>query len=263
MADACGNGRCYQWYEQLTITKQRTADAYPMTQYTLPGSPEVAVILRRSARAKRLSLRVSRLKGTVTLTVPKFARDHEARGFVEEKADWIRKHLSDIPQPMVATLGAVVPVAGQDRLIAEKLGLRKIRLVDGAIQVPMGCSCVPARVSGLLKTLARDRLSAASDYYAAQLGRDYTTLTLRDTRSRWGSCSSEGRLMYSWRLIMAPAAVLDYVAAHEVAHLQEMNHGAGFWHLVEEMMPSYQTHRAWLRHHGESLHRFQFTNPAH
>lgn len=242
---------------------QRTANAPPMTQYTLPGSPEVTVILRRSARAKRLSLRVSRLKGTVTLTVPKFARDGEARGFVEEKADWIRKHLSDIPQPMAATLGSSLPVAGIDRFIVEHPGLRKLRLTDDAIQVPVGCKSVPARVSGLLKTLARDRLSAASDHYAAQLGRGYSTITLRDTRSRWGSCSSDGRLMYSWRLIMAPVAVLDYVAAHEVAHLQEMNHGQGFWQLVEDMMPNYQTHRKWLRLHGETLHRFQFTDPGH
>ncbi len=90
-----------------------------------------------------------------------------------------------------------------------------------------------ARVQAWLKTRARDRLAAASDHYAAQLGRPYTRLTLRDTRSRWGSCSAQGGLMYSWRLIMAPPDVLDYVAAHEVAHLAEMNHSPAFWAVVD------------------------------
>ena len=109
-----------------------------------------------------------------------------------------------------------------------------------------------------MRLRARDDLAAASDFYAAEVGKTYSKISLRDTRSRWGSCSSKGVLMYSWRLIMAPTDVLRYVAAHEVAHLVEMNHSQAFWDVVADVMPDYQVHRKWLRTHGNTLHRVVF-----
>jgi predicted metal-dependent hydrolase len=114
------------------------------------------------------------------------------------------------------------------------------------------------RVKAFMKLQARDALAAASDRYAAAVGKSYARLSLRDTRSRWGSCSSQGVLMYSWRLIMAPPQVLDYVAAHEVAHLVEMNHSQAFWDVVEDIFPNHKPCRKWLREHGDKLHRVQF-----
>ena len=114
------------------------------------------------------------------------------------------------------------------------------------------------RTAAYLKTLARDRLAAASDDYAAQIGRKVTRLTLRDTRSRWGSCAHDGALMYSWRLIMAPPPVLTYVAAHEVAHMVEMNHSDAFWDVVNQLYPGWQAQRKWLHAHGRDLHAYQF-----
>jgi predicted metal-dependent hydrolase len=113
-------------------------------------------------------------------------------------------------------------------------------------------------IQAFLRTLARDRLAAASDRYAAALGRPYGKITLRDTRSRWGSCTSQGDLMYSWRLIMAPPAVLDYVAAHEVAHLERMDHSPAFWNIVARLCPDHARHRDWLRTEGTALHRVRF-----
>ncbi len=107
--------------------------------------------------------------------------------------------------------------------------------------------------------MARDRLVAACDGHAARLGRGYRSLTLRDTRSRWGSCSAAGGLMFSWRLILAPPEILDYVAAHEVAHLAEMNHSPAFWRVVAGLCPDYARHRAWLRKHGQTLHAYDFS----
>ena len=105
---------------------------------------------------------------------------------------------------------------------------------------------------------ARDRLAGACDDYAALLGKPYARITLRDTRSRWGSCTSDGRLMFSWRLIMTPPEVLDYVAAHEVAHLAQMNHSPAFWAEVTRIYGDYQAPRQWLRDHGGGLHRYRF-----
>ena len=118
------------------------------------------------------------------------------------------------------------------------------------------------RLQRYLRELARDRLAAASDLYAARLGCGYTSLTLRDTRSRWGSCSSTGGLMYSWRLILAPPEILNYVAAHEVAHLQEMNHSRAFWAAVEKIHGDYRAQRRWLQSEGNALHRYRFDESA-
>jgi len=128
------------------------------------------------------------------------------------------------------------------------------------ISVPNRSRAVGAQVKGMLKSLARDHLALASDCYAHRVGRPYQGLRLRDTRSRWGSCTSDGYLMYSWRLIMAPPEVLDYVAAHEVAHLVEMNHSKAFWSLVSDIYGDYQEPRNWLRKSGNHLHRYDFNS---
>ncbi|MEN8893803.1 MAG: M48 family metallopeptidase, partial [Planktotalea arctica] len=117
---------------------------------------------------------------------------------------------------------------------------------------------IGARTQACLKLRARDRLAQASDHYAGKMGKPYTRLTIRDTRSRWGSCSSAGALMYSWRLILCPPEVLDYVAAHEVAHLAEMNHSSAFWDTVTRLHGPYTAPRNWLRTHGSSLHSYRF-----
>ncbi len=228
-----------------------------MQKLFLHGDPPVEITLRRTARARRMSLRVSQLDGKVTLTAPPGVRDRSLRGFVDEKADWIRKHLADHGTSELVGYGSFLPVEGEMvELVAGKS--RAPSLAEGRMQVPGPDARVAARVAGFLKVRARERLSAASDRYAAMVGRSYGRMSIRDTRSRWGSCSCQGNLMYSWRLIMAPPEVLDYVAAHEVAHLREMNHGPAFWALVEQISPDYRDPRAWLRRNGAGLHRFRF-----
>ncbi|MFZ5963404.1 M48 family metallopeptidase [Thalassococcus sp. BH17M4-6] len=228
-----------------------------MGDVTLPGNPPIAVILRRSARARRLSLRLSQLDGRVTLTLPRRLPEREALAFLREKEPWLRGHLAARCADVQVGPGALLPVAGRDRRILPAEG-RSLRLTDDALLVPGPEARIAARVQGWLKAQARDRLAAASDRYAGLLGRPYTKLTLRDTRSRWGSCSSTGGLMYSWRLILTPPEVLDYVAAHEVAHLAEMNHSPAFWSTVTQLYGDWHAPRRWLREHGAGLHRYRF-----
>lgn len=230
-----------------------------MGHHVLPGNPPIPVVLRRSARARRISLRVSGLDGRVVLTVPKRVRDAEALDFAHEKADWIRSHLSQQPDMVPVANGTLIPVEGQMRRI-EAIPGRRVQLAEGRLGVPGPDSGVAARLTGYLRELARDRLVAASDLYAGRLGRPYAGVTLRDTRSRWGSCSSRGGLNYSWRLIMAPPDVLAYVAAHEVAHLAQMNHSPAFWDAVEQIHGPYDHPRRWLRQNGSQLHRYRFTD---
>jgi predicted metal-dependent hydrolase len=224
-----------------------------MTQYQIPGEPPIPLLLRRSARARRISLRVSQLDGRVTLTLPARLPEAEALDFAREKEAWIRRHLSK--QPPVWTLkdGAQLPIEGT---------LRTLRLSDDkGIHLDPDILSLHrdkpgSQLQRYLKALARDRFAEATDHYARKLGRHPSRITLRDTRSRWGSCSSQGALMFSWRLILAPTDVLRYVAAHEVAHLKEMNHSPAFWGQVDRLFGSHERQRQWLRTRGPELHRY-------
>ncbi|MEL6206064.1 MAG: SprT family zinc-dependent metalloprotease [Pseudomonadota bacterium] len=228
-----------------------------MEHIDLDGAPPVRVHVRQSARARRMSLRVSRLDGRVTLTVPRGIRLHPARAFATEKAAWIRAQLAGLPGREGVELGTLLPVEGREVGVVSD-ARTAYRPDSGQITVSRRVRAVGPAVAGVLKAVARERLAQASDRYAASLGRRYTRLVLRDTRSRWGSCSSEGVLMYSWRLILAPPEVLEYVAAHEVAHLAEMNHGPRFWAEVARLYPGHAAERRWLRDQGETLHRWRF-----
>ncbi|MFK7879810.1 M48 family metallopeptidase [Roseobacter sp.] len=228
-----------------------------MSNMYLPGDPPISLTLRRSRRARRISLRISQLDGRVTLTLPDRVPEREAMAFACEKEAWIRKHLAARGTDVIVGLGAMVPVGGRLHEVVAGSG-RKVSFEVGRVAVPGAPERVGPRLAGDLKTLARARLSESSDHYAAKLGKSYTAMTLRDTRSRWGSCTSQGRLMYSWRLILAPPEVLDYVVAHEVAHLAQMNHAPVFWREVERIYGDYKEPRSWLRKKGGDLHRYRF-----
>lgn len=223
----------------------------------LPGPPPIRVTLKPLARSRRFSLRVSQADGQVTLTLPLRARQAEALAFVQAQEGWIRAALARMPQVTAVGLGSDLPVEGQLLRVTPGSG-RSVRVEGDALIVPGDPAQVPTRVATWLKLRARDRLVAASDHYAAQIGRQVTQVTLRDTRSRWGSCTSNSALMYSWRLIMAPPRVLDYVAAHEVAHMLEMNHSPQFWAVVERLFPGWQAERRWLKTQGGALQSIRF-----
>ncbi|WP_281826950.1 M48 family metallopeptidase [Jannaschia rubra] len=222
----------------------------------VPGAPDLLVLLRRSARARRMSLRVGRSDGLVTLSLPRRMSLADARAFVAQQADWIARHVAAAPAPRRVAIGGTLPLLGREVPVVAGSG-RAARFTGEAIAVPDD-GHAGARVRALLRTLARTHLSAAVDRHAAVLGRAPARMTLRDTRSRWGSCSSRGDLMFSWRLVMAPLDVLDYVAAHEVAHLAHMDHSARFWAQVAALMPDYAPRRAWLRAEGAALHAVDF-----
>lgn len=224
----------------------------------LPGAPPVEVLLKPSTRTRRLSLRISRLDGRVTLSLPTGLRRSEAEAFVAEKAEWIRGHLADVPDEIAPMPGGTLLFEGRSLSIVAA-PRRSVTLTNTGIEVPeRQVETTPARVAAFLKHHARERLVEASERHAAAIGRQPGRITLRDTRSRWGSCSHEGNLMYSWRLVMAPPPVLDYVAAHEVAHMVHMDHSSAFWAQVEALFPDHRAQRRWLRENSSLLHRYRF-----
>ncbi|TNC74895.1 M48 family metallopeptidase [Rubellimicrobium roseum] len=227
-----------------------------MQDHILPGDPPVAVSLRRSARARRLSLRISGTDGRVTLTLPLRARLGDGLAFLQEREGWLRDHLAQAPSLIHPAFGGTIPFEGRDLLLCPA-PIRAVRLDGDRLLLPPEPDRLPARLGAFLRGAARDRLATACDRHAARIGRRVTRLTLRDTRSRWGSCTTEGHLMFSWRLVLAPPPVLDYVAAHEVAHLERMDHSPAFWAVVGRICPGYEGPRNWLRAHGAALHRLR------
>lgn len=227
-----------------------------VTTHILPGNPPVEVVLRRNARAKRFSLRVSRADGRVSLSLPVWAPQAEALAFLSAREQWVREHLDSAPPVARAQIGADLPICGIPRPIVAGGG-RSARFEEGQLEVPSGARQGP-RLKALLTAMARERLTASVARHTASIGHRPGRITLRDPRSRWGSCSAKGDLMFSWRLIMAPPEVLNYVAAHEVAHLVEMNHSAQFWALCRQLDPKTDTHRTWMRQHGAELLAWRF-----
>ncbi|MEM1272910.1 MAG: SprT family zinc-dependent metalloprotease [Pseudomonadota bacterium] len=228
--------------------------------HVLPGDPPIEVLLRRSTRARRFSLRVSRADGRVSLSLPVWAAEDEALDFLRTRETWLRGHVSAAPKQKRPVLGGMFPIFGTDRPILPGPG-RAARFDGKVIRVPNGPQLGP-RLRVLLRALARERLARAVASHAESLGRGYGRITLRDPRSRWGSCTSNGNLMFSWRLVMAPPEILDYVAAHEVAHLVEMNHSDRFWKLCHQLCPATPEHRIWLRQEGPQLQSWSFDGTA-
>lgn len=195
----------------------------------------LAVRLRRSPRARRMTLRVPRDGSGAVLTLPVGVPLAEGQDFARSRRDWLRAAVGRLPLRQAAVPGAALPVEGR-ALILTPAPVRRAQVQDDRLLIPEGRPA-GAVAAAWLKHLAMLRLRVACDRFAKVLGRPYAAIALRDTRSRWGSCTHDGRLMFSWRLAMAPPVVLDYVAAHEVAHLAHMDHSARFWAQVEALMP--------------------------
>jgi predicted metal-dependent hydrolase len=227
------------------------------TVLTLDES-EVPVRLRVIPRARRFTLRLEPDGGGAVLTLPPGVPITEARMFLMRQSDWLARALARHPGRTAVGIGTKLPVAGRRVEVALCAGPRRPPRIEADRLLVAGAGAPGPRIAAWLKLRARDALVPAARRYSAMLGREVTAVTLRDTRSRWGSCTSTGRLAFSWRLAMAPPDVLDYVAAHEAAHLVEMSHAPRFWAVVEKLMPDYRPRRAWLKREGRALHSFSF-----
>jgi predicted metal-dependent hydrolase len=214
-----------------------------------------AVSIRVSPRARRVGLRIDAAERKVEVILPRGVAVKTGLRFLDAKRAWVTARLEALPQPVLFVEDAVVPVLGVPHRIRRELdpAAPPVRIVDGEIRVRGDPAHLARRVRDHLITLAGAEIAPRARRLAAQIGRDIARINLRDTKSRWGSCSGTGNLSFSWRLIFAPEPVLDYVVAHEVAHLIEMNHGPRFWRLVETLTPDAAGPRAWLKRHRARL----------
>ncbi|WPZ35736.1 SprT family zinc-dependent metalloprotease [Thalassobaculum sp. OXR-137] len=223
---------------------------------------EIPVPVRRSARARRMLLRVDPVRGGPELVLPAGAKIDAARTFATKNLGWLRARLAHLPARTAFVSGATVPILGRPHLIRhrpdQRGGVWRVEDPDGSVELHVSGTAehLPRRLTDFLKGEARRTVGPRAKLHAEALGRKVGRVTVRDTATRWGSCSSRGDLSFSWRLVLAPEEVLDYVVAHEAAHLVEMNHSDRFWALVELLMPDYKRPRTWLKRHGSKLHAY-------
>jgi predicted metal-dependent hydrolase len=220
------------------------------------------VRLRRHRQARRYTLRIDAASREVVLTMPPRGSVKEAKEFAQKHGGWIAARLKRLPEATPFAHGMEVPLRGEPHRIVHRRGVRGTVWIETEAT---GCRvlCVAGepphldrRVGDFLKREAQRDLDAASRRYAAKLGVPIKRIAVRDQSSRWGSCSNTGVLSFSWRLILAPPFVLDYLAAHEVSHLLELNHSLRFWRLVKRLYPDVERAKVWLDANGTDLHRY-------
>jgi predicted metal-dependent hydrolase len=218
--------------------------------------------LVRHARATRLTLRIERGGAGLRVTVPPKTPAHEVDRFLHRQREWLEARVEKLPENPVVRPGAKLPIRGVPHLIVHEGGRGTVSLRQGTsgpeIVVHGDIRFLPRRLADFLKAEAKKELSALVARHAAAVGRKPQAIRFRDTVSRWGSCTAQGALSFSWRIMMAPPTVIDYLAAHEAAHLREMNHGEKFWALCRDLCPRTDEAKAWLKRNGAALQAIGF-----
>lgn len=230
-------------------------DALP--DFLQVGEELLPLVIRRHKSAKRICLRYNPTDHAISLTLPRHTRVNDGLLFLMQKSEWLIETLRDMPTKKQIKPGVVIPLLGKRvRMKHDETLTRKWIVKDDVLYVGGPRDEFAERVTEALKKIASVTLTNLAVRDASRIGRKLARVTVRDTRSRWGSCSSTARLSFSWRLIFAPREVMEYVVAHEVAHLRHMNHSKAFWNAVESICPDYEAAKDWLKLHGKDLYRF-------
>ena len=228
----------------------------PAPRGALAPSAQIPVRWRPSTRARRVSLRICPREGAVVVTLPPRSGRRAGLALIREHEAWVRERLAALSPMVEFAPGAELLLGGTVHVIRHEPRARGGAFLDGRVIVVTGArEFLPRRVGEFLRAEAKRRIAALAAPHATALGVKPRAIRLKDTRSRWGSCAPDGTLAFSWRLVMAPGWVTDYVVAHEVAHLRELNHSPRFWALVERLTPHRETAVEWLRAEGPALLR--------
>jgi predicted metal-dependent hydrolase len=249
------------------IRKVRTIMADRSTDFIdiIHCDEKFRISVRRVKGARRFTLRVRAANRDVVLTMPPRGRLEDAREFAEQHGAWIGARIHRLPRAIPFSHGSIVPFRGLDHTIVHKPEMRGgvwiETLSESEKTINQICTSgeavhIDRRIHDFLKKQAKSDIVEAVNRHSSVIGVKPRQISLRDTSSRWGSCSTTGNLNFSWRLILAPSYVLNYLAAHEVAHLRYLNHSTKFWELTRQLCPSTDSAEAWLRAHGAELYRY-------
>jgi len=217
------------------------------------------VVLRRTAQAKRMTMRLAPDGSEVRITLPTWGRTAEALDFAQRRAGWLAGQLAAVPERTVLGHGSALAYLGEARTVHhDPAAPRRVRVSEQHFHVGGPAESLAPRLTRWLQGEAKRLLAEDLAHYCAVAGQPVPRLMLSSARRRWGSCAHDGTIRINWRLIMAPPEVLDYVAAHEVAHLAQMNHSPAFWAEVARLFPGHLEARRWLKTHGATLHGYRF-----
>ncbi|MFT2093525.1 SprT family zinc-dependent metalloprotease [Acidiphilium sp.] len=220
------------------------------------GGLQTSILWRRSARARRIALRIDPQGGRIVITLPPRGSRKAGLALLRGHEIWVAERLAALPAPVIIADGNEIPIFGRPHRIIHDPSLRGGAIIErAAIRIGGHPEFLARRVRDALHDLALRELSAQARDKAAHVGVRPAAIRVKDTRTRWGSCAANGTLMFSWRLIMAPSFVQDYVVAHEAAHLRHMNHGPDFWRLAEMLTPHRVAATSWLAAEGPGLLR--------
>jgi len=235
---------------RLTAGARRpTANPHPVAM-----TEDLAYRIRRSDRARRVRVSVD-AQGAVEVVLPRRSPASAAPAAIEELRPWIerRLHAARTLRATIAARGASLPYLSEHLTLVPQAGRTRAHRRQDALLVPADAEQARQAIERWYRRAAAREIAPRLDAAATVLGTSYTTLSIRGQRTRWGSCSSSGAMSFNWRLLLAPAPVLDYVVWHEACHLRVMDHSPRFWALVRANCPDYETQRRWLRHHGATL----------
>ena len=221
--------------------------------------------MTRRANNKRMTMRMNAPAKRLLVSIPQITSWREGLAFVNSHRDWIERCLAALPDNAPFLEGASIMFRGRPTILIRKDGRGAPRFLDGQSPI-LEIASSPKRFEAgtrlALKAFAQSEALAYCDQLTPRLGKAPTSIALRDTRSRWGSCTARGDIMLSWRLICAPPKVFEYVVAHELAHLLELNHSPRFWAHVAILMPDWKSARMWLKAHGAQLHALGRATPV-
>lgn len=223
------------------------------------GDTNVTLRVKHNPRARRMILKIDHTSGEVHVTAPTKKSMKDAPGFVAREEAWVRSKLAELPERQTFVAGARIPLQGIPTTICHHPERRRGVWHDqklATLGVSGDAEFVARRVTDWLRREARRLLIEAVSRFTQAQGLSLPKITIRDTTSRWGSCSSTGALSFSWRLVLAPPEILTYVAAHETAHLTHLNHSKAFWTLLESLDPDYKSAEAWIKKNALELFRY-------
>lgn len=205
------------------------------------------------ARSRRISLRIDEKQRIPVLSIPKFCSIKKAKIFILEHKDWIVDSLAKIPSKITLKNKDIISLGGKEIEICHDRFRRGTSLENGVLAVGGDECFLHRRVMDFAKKYAKNVLCEKTYEAAKKLDCKVHRITLKDTKSRWGSCSSKNNINYNWRVILAPEFVIDYLVCHEVSHLKYQNHSKEFWQCLADMCPNFEEGRYWLKTNGKEL----------
>lgn len=248
-----------------SLRPSSSGKAPPAQRLVDVGNRSVPITIKENQRATRITLRIEPGGKALKMTIPYGLHHREVDDFLERHNGWLKAKLSKFSQEEGSIRdGGMIAIRGVAHRIEHTGTLRGVTQLarnaegEAVLRVSGAPEHMGRRIATFLKKEARADLERLVALHAGAIGKPVRSISMKDTRSRWGSCSHDGNLSFSWRIVMAPEGVIDYLAAHEVAHLKEMNHGPKFWALCNRLCPDMEASKAWLKRHGSQLHAIDF-----